>query len=145
MKLVCLNSNFYNKYLDKEEILKKQNRSYVIFIVNINNIDWAIPFRSNIRHKYAYMTDKINNNGIDYTKAVVIDINTDIDSQNVQIRQIEFNKLKGKEHVVKKEFQNFLKRFEKAINKPEIKEYKKLLTYSSLVYFLEEVCKSNKE
>lgn len=65
LKLVCLNSNFYNKYLEKEEILKKQNRPYVIFVVNINNIDWAIPFRSNIRHKYAYMTDKINNNGID--------------------------------------------------------------------------------
>ena len=144
MKLVCLNSNFYNKYLDKEEILKKQNRPYVIFVVNINNIDWAIPFRSNIRHKYAYMTDKINNNGIDFTKAVVIDINNDIDSQNVQIRQVEFNKIKGKEHVIKKDFQNFLKRFEKAINKPEISEHRKILMFSSLNYFIEEVIMSNK-
>ena len=144
MKLVCLNSNFYNKYLDKEEILKKQNRPYVIFVVNINNIDWAIPFRSNIRHKYAYMTDKTNNNGIDFTKAVVIDINNDIDSQNVQIRQVEFNKIKGKEHVIKKDFQNFLKRFEKAINKPEISEHRKILMFSSLNYFIEEVIMSNK-
>ena len=144
MKLVCLNSNFYNKYLDKEEILKKQNRPYVIFVVNINNIDWAIPFRSNIRHKYAYMTDKINNNGIDFTKAVVIDINNDIDSQNVQIRQVEFNKIKGKEHVIKNDFQNFLKRFEKAINKPEISEHRKILMFSSLNYFIEEVIMSNK-
>ena len=144
MKLVCLNSNFYNKYLDKEEILKKQNRPYVIFVVNINNIDWAIPFRSNIRHKYAYMTDKINNNGIDFTKAVVIDINNDIDSQNVQIRQVEFNKIKGKEHVIKRDFQNFLKRFEKAINKPEISEHRKILMFSSLNYFIEEVIISNK-
>lgn len=144
MKLVCLNSNFYNKYLEKEEILKKQNRPYVIFVVNINNIDWAIPFRSNIRHKYAYMTDKINNNGIDFTKAVVIDINNDIDSQNVQIRQVEFNKIKGKEHVIKKDFQNFLKRFEKAINKPEISEHRKTLMFSSLSYFIEEVIISNK-
>ena len=144
MKLVCLNSNFYNKYLDREEILKKQNRPYVIFVVNINNIDWAIPFRSNIRHKYAYMTDKTNNNGIDFTKAVVIDINNDIDSQNVQIRQVEFNKIKGKEHVIKKDFQNFLKRFEKAINKPEISEHRKILMFSSLNYFIEEVIISNK-
>ena len=144
MKLVCLNSNFYNKYLEKEEILKKQNRPYVIFVVNINNIDWAIPFRSNISHKYAYMTDKINNNGIDFTKAVVIDINNDIDSQNVQIRQVEFNKIKGKEHVIKKDFQNFLKRFEKAINKPEISEHRKTLMFSSLSYFIEEVIISNK-
>lgn len=144
MKLVCLNSNFYNKYLDKEEILKKQNRPYVIFVVNINNIDWAIPFRSNIRHKYAYMTDKTNNNGIDFTKAVVIDINNDIDSQNVQIRQVEFNKIKGKEHVIKNDFQNFLKRFEKAINKPEISEHRKILMFSSLNYFIEEVIISNK-
>ena len=143
MKLVCLNSNFYNKYLDKEEILKKQNRPYVIFVVNINNIDWAIPFRSNIRHKYAYMTDKTNNNGIDFTKAVVIDINNDIDSQNVQIRQVEFNKIKGKEHVIKNDFQNFLKRFEKAINKPEISEHRKILMFSSLNYFIEEVIMSN--
>ena len=144
MKLVCLNSNFYNKYLDKEEILKKQNRPYVIFVVNINNIDWAIPFRSNIRHKYAYMTDKTNNNGIDFTKAVVIDINNDIDSQNVQIRQVEFNMIKGKEHVIKNDFQNFLKRFEKAINKPEISEHRKILMFSSLNYFIEEVIMSNK-
>ena len=144
MKLVCLNSNFYNKYLDREEILKKQNRPYVIFVVNINNIDWAIPFRSNIRHKYAYMTDKTNNNGIDFTKAVVIDINNDIDSQNVQIRQVEFNKIKGKEHVIKNDFQNFLKRFEKAINKPEISEHRKILMFSSLNYFIEEVIMSNK-
>ena len=144
MKLVCLNSNFYNKYLDREEILKKQNRPYVIFVVNINNIDWAIPFRSNIRHKYAYMTDKINNNGIDFTKAVVIDINNDIDSQNVQIRQVEFNKIKGKEHVIKNDFENFLKRFEKAINKPEISEHRKILMFSSLNYFIEEVIMSNK-
>ena len=144
MKLVCLNNNFYNKYLDKEEILKKQNRPYVIFVVNINNIDWAIPFRSNIRHKYAYMTDKTNNNGIDFTKAVVIDINNDIDSQNVQIRQVEFNKIKGKEHVIKRDFQNFLKRFEKAINKPEISEHRKILMFSSLNYFIEEVIMSNK-
>ena len=144
MKLVCLNSNFYNKYLDREEILKKQNRPYVIFVVNINNIDWAIPFRSNIRHKYAYMTDKVNNNGIDYTKAVVIDVNNDIDSQNVQIRQVEFNKIKGKEQIIKKDFQNFLKRFEKAINKPEISEHRKILMFSSLNYFIEEVIISNK-
>ena len=144
MKLVCLNSNFYNKYSHKEEILKKQNRPYVIFVVNINNIDWAIPFRSNIRHKYAYMTDKTNNNGIDFTKAVVIDINNDIDSQNVQIRQVEFNKIKGKEHVIKNDFQNFLKRFEKAINKPEISEHRKILMFSSINYFIEEVIMSNK-
>ena len=60
------------------------------------------------------------------------------------VPQIEFNKLKGKEHVVKKEFQNFLKRFEKAINKPEISEHRKTLMFSSLSYFIEEVIISNK-
>lgn len=33
---------------------------------------FALPLRSHIKHKYAYITDKINKCGIDFSKAVVI-------------------------------------------------------------------------
>ena len=55
----------------------KENRPYVVLLVNINNNKFVIPLRTNIRHSYCYKfktsdreTDSIT--GIDYSKAVVI-------------------------------------------------------------------------
>ena len=55
----------------------KENRPYVVLLVNINDIKFAIPLRTNIRHRNCYKfetsdreTDSIT--GIDYSKAVVI-------------------------------------------------------------------------
>ena len=55
----------------------KENRPYVVLLVNINDIKFAIPLRTNIRHRKCNKfktsdreTDSIT--GIDYSKAVVI-------------------------------------------------------------------------
>ena len=44
-----------------------------MFLVELEGHTWAVPFRSHIRHKYAFFTDAENRCGIDYSKAVIDD------------------------------------------------------------------------
>lgn len=47
---------FYKDYpRDKyPEIESKRDRPYIVFVVKIDGVRFAIPFRTNIRHAYAY-------------------------------------------------------------------------------------------
>ena len=79
VELRKLSKEFYKAHPHSEypEMETKENRPYVVLLVNINDIKFAIPLRTNIRHSYCYKfktsdreTDSIT--GIDYSKAVVI-------------------------------------------------------------------------
>lgn len=79
VELRKLSKEFYNAYPHNEfpEMEAKLGRPYVVLLVKINNVKFAIPLRTNIRHSYCYKfktsdrgTDSIT--GIDYSKAVVI-------------------------------------------------------------------------
>ena len=74
MRYVFLSTKFYQQYNSSNypEIEQKIDRPYVMLIVKIDNLTFAIPFRSHIKHQYAFMTDKINACGIDYSKAVIV-------------------------------------------------------------------------
>ena len=71
MEFYLLTKKFYEKYSNCKEILKKENRPYTICIIEINKLTFAIPIRHNINHKYSIKT--FNNQGLDFTKAVIID------------------------------------------------------------------------
>ena len=83
MKYIFLSKQFYDDYNLKTcpEIAQKQDRPYVMLLIKIDGLTFAIPFRSSIRHKFAYITDKENHCGIDYSKAVVITKNYYIDNK----------------------------------------------------------------
>lgn len=74
-KIVFLTNSFYQDHPNPpfKEMEQKQNRPYIVFLVEIEGHTWAIPFRSHIRHGYAFFTDAENKCGIDYSKAVVVD------------------------------------------------------------------------
>ena len=137
LKLIYLSQNFYRLYPanDYPEMLHKQARPYVQILVKIKGVQYAIPFRSNITHPYAFFTDKDNRSGIDFTKAVVITDSSDIDNaRSPQLRQNEFNALKGKDYRIMKKFESFLSVYKEARTKQSDK-YKTLLECSSLQYF----------
>ena len=58
MKYIFLTQQFYDDYSHCTEIEKKKTRPYVQIYVQVNGIDFAVPLRSNITHKYAFWTDK---------------------------------------------------------------------------------------
>lgn len=142
LKFIFLSSEFYKdyKYKDYPEILSKSDRPYIMFNIRVDNIDFAIPFRSNIPHKNAFFTDEENNCGIDYTKSIVIKKSSYIDtSKNPIIRGDEFKNLKGKEYIIKKGFTKYLKNYKKAAKKIDIERNKHFCQFSSLQYFHKEL------
>lgn len=55
-QLKYLTEQFYIKYNTKNypEIEHKKERPYMVFLVEIDDNTYAIPFRTNIKHKWCY-------------------------------------------------------------------------------------------
>ena len=141
MKIVTLSQNFYKRYSSCKEILKKENRPYLMVLITVENQTFAIPFRSHIRHKYVYWTDENNLCGLDFTKAVLLSSEDDIASKNVQIRQHEFDVIKGQEYIITKKFTTFLRTYKKAYARMDVERNRILVQNSALQYFLNDILK----
>ena len=139
MQIVRLSENFYSTYSNCDEILKKENRPYMLVIVTVNENTFAIPFRSHIKHKYAYWTDKPNHCGLDFTKAVIVSSDDDISQRGVQIRQNEFNAIKGREYDITKKFASFLNTYKKAYLRLDVERNRLFIEKSALKYFIDQI------
>ena len=136
MKYIFLTQQFYIDYEHCSEIEKKQTRPYVQVYVRLNGIDFAIPLRSKIKHKYVFWTDKPNRCGIDFSKAVVIENKKYIDlTGKPHIRPNEFKALIGKERDVEHGLLNYIQAYKNAKANPNKREKARLLQYSTLQYF----------
>lgn len=137
LPFVILSSQFYSNHLNDSEIEQKKDRPHAKILLKIEGITFAIPFRSNISHPYAFFTDKPKQRGLDYSKAIVIlDDAADIDhTQSPHIRQNEFNALKGKDASVEIGMRRYLKAYQRAKLKPDNPRNALLLQYSTLKYF----------
>lgn len=141
MKYFFLTQDFYDKYneTDYPEIERKLLRPYTMVDVSINGLDFGIPLRSGIKHEYALWTDKENHCGLDYSKAVLIADKTYIDEKVPFIRGNEHNSLKGKEYILKKGFESYIKKYKKALSRIDIERNKQICQYSTLQYFHKEL------
>ena len=145
MKFYRLSSEFYKVYNQYDEILTKEDRPYYILLIELNNLTFAIPLRSNITHQYCFIADKTNNkrSGLDYSKALVFtEPSLYIDLTPVTIRQHEFNILKKNEYLIKTQFSSYVKNYKKeVIRRIKNKELpaSSLYIYSSLKYFHNEL------
>ncbi|MDY2883718.1 MAG: hypothetical protein SOT71_13795 [Romboutsia timonensis] len=135
MKYIYLTNEFYEKYKDCKEIEKKETRPYAMVLTRIDDVTWAVPLRSNIPHKYVIWSDKPNKCGLDLSKAVVIEDVTYISEQDAQIRQNEFNELKGKEHILYTKLKSYMNTYLKAYARQDIKRNRELCQFSTLQYF----------
>lgn len=145
MELRYLSDIFYNKYQDCSEILIKKNRPYIILIIEIDNLKFAIPFRSsmNIHKKYCYITNKEKKSGLDFEKSIPIFDDSWLSTKNYPtINQYEFNYIKFEEYKIKHMFTNFLKAYKKDFYKrkesPDIPQNKDFI-FCTLKYFHREL------
>lgn len=113
IRFAFLSDTFFEDYPASRcpEIEQKRNRPYVVVFISVGERTFAIPMRSHIRHPHAFLTDKVNRCGVDYTKAVVItDEARYIDPVNQpHIRSNEFDALRGKEYRIRCGMQNTLR------------------------------------
>ncbi|MEG0578474.1 MAG: hypothetical protein RR490_01005, partial [Niameybacter sp.] len=140
IKYVFLTHQFYDDYKNCIQIEQKQDRPYVQLVVKIDELYFALPFRSNISHEFAFWTDKDNKCGIDYSKAVVIMDSKYIDTEaKPQIRQNEHASIIGSEHLIEKGFKAYLKTYKKALRKQEVNRNRVICQFSALQYFHDEM------
>lgn len=140
MRFAFLSDAFYEDYPASccPEIEQKRNRPYVVVFVQLGGSLFAVPMRSHIRHPHAFLTDKENRCGVDYTKAVVItDEERYIDAQKQpHLRQNEFDALRGKEYRIRCGLQKYIEKYKKAKNSG--KEVDKILVRCSTLQYFEE-------
>ncbi len=144
-RLVHLSEFFYAKYNpnDYPEMEHKPSRPYLMLVLEVAGNSFAIPFRTNISHKYGYKFKNSNRQtnsvtGIDYTKAVVINdakyIGEDCDIDNKEYIELEHNI-----HLITRQFTKYVLGYREYLcgnlNEFECKKYK----YSTLKYFHEEL------
>ena len=145
MEFHRLSAVFYTQYSHCKEILTKEERPYYVLILELNGLTFAIPLWSHITHPYCFIADVINgqNCGLDYSKAVlIIDSTKYIDPAPVTIRQHEYNVLKQKDFLIKKQFSSYLKSYKKEINRRKKNTQlpvSSLCRYSTLKYFHKEL------
>lgn len=114
-KIKHLSEQFFNKYPASlfPELECKPNRPYVVFLVQIDDNCFAIPFRTNMNHKYGYRFQNSNREtkvgtGLDFTKAVVV---------NDPIFLADDASIDDKEYVeLSKNFHSICRKFEKYVH-----------------------------
>ena len=136
-----LSPAFYEQYPESKypEMEHKENRPYMVLLITIKTNRFALPFRTNIRHKYCYSfknssRDTQSITGIDYTKAVII--NNDIYlGEPATIDDKEYLDISRKHYFIIKQFENYLDGYIDYI-KHGGNEYKtKKYAYATLKYF----------
>ena len=145
MEFHRLSAAFYTQFGRCEEILTKEERPYYVLLLELNGLTYAIPLRSHITHSYCFIADSLNgkNSGLDYSKALVItDSAKYIDPAPVTIRQHEYNVLKQREYLIKKQFSSYVALYKKEIcrrQKNPLLPVSMMCRYSTLKYFHKEL------
>lgn len=139
MKFVFLTSQFYIDYAKCTEIERKLTRPYIQVYTKINEVQFAIPFRSGISHReHVLWTDRENHSGLDFSKAVVITDEKYINTELIpHIRQNEFDSLRGKEYLIKQKMLKHIREYKKAKLDLNNKRNKLLYEFSTMQYFEE--------
>ena len=115
----------------------------MVFLIKIDENTYAIPFRTNIKHKFCYKFKNSDRNtktstGLDYTKAVVVNDESYI-GDDATIDNKEYIELNNKYFFIIRQFENYLQGYTKyakgGANEFETKKYR----FSTLQYFHKEI------
>ncbi len=133
MKFIYLTQEFYDKYAECAEILDKDDRPYALMQFELNGIKFGIPIRHHVNHPFSFKT--IEDRGIDYTKAVVIEKDEYISETNAIIDTVEWRILAKNEAKIRYEFKKYLNQYKRALKHKDNPRSEKYLKYSALQYF----------
>jgi len=128
MKLLKLDPSFYAENTHLVEALDNFDgkweegkvRGYAVVIINLNDLTFAIPLRTNIKHKASYITVKskfkgIRGKGLDFSKAVLISKDEHISNNLFKISPNEHKTLQNKDHFITDRFGKYVASYVKAI------------------------------
>lgn len=136
MQLKKLTQTFYDEHTELQEVLDNHNgqwtagktRGYGVVIISLNDLTFAIPLRTNIKHKASYITVRssatdnrraIRGKGLDYSKALLISDNSYISNHVFKIPNSEHTKLQNKQHHITERFERYVNRYIGAVKKQD--------------------------
>ena len=150
-QVLNLTEQFYLDYPDPpyKEIIRKKNRPYNCLLIQSHyGYFICIPYRSHIRHKYAYhfknSIRSINNNsGLDYTKIVIVKNKAYIGISDAIIDADEYKETRDNIKFIKNDAQSYIDNYVNHIcNNSHINDQRKfnrIYGFSTLKYFHEEL------
>ena len=142
-----LSSNFYMDYPSAEypEISRKKGRPYSCLLIEyVDGLIICIPFRSHVRHKYAYHfrhseRAKRCQSGLDYTKTVLIKDNRYLDIATAAVvDQDEYKETIQNLPRIVKDITDYIEDYKNDLNgvvKLHPKEWQRRYGMSTLPYF----------
>lgn len=114
IELRKLSTAFYKDYPHSKypEVESKINRPYIVLLVEINQIQFAIPLRTSIRHSYCYKFKKSDRKtdsatGIDFSKAIVV-TNKSYLGEETDINDKEYLELQEKAFFIISKFKKYV-------------------------------------
>jgi protein AbiQ len=140
-ELKQLTTEFYNDYSHCSEILNKVNRPYCVILLTVDSITYAIPFRTNIKHKHCYLfrnSPRSDNSGLDFSKAIIV-TNSKYIGKNATIDSKEYSDFINNKKVIGNRFANFIKSYKTWYSNPTYYKAERLMQMSSLQYFHKEM------
>ena len=144
-QLKYLSDYFYTKYPSDRypEFENKPARPYVVFLIKIDDHLFAIPFRTNMNHKYGYKFKSTGRathttTGLDFTKAVLVD-DALLLGNDATIDDKEFLELDKKHYFIQSKFEKYYYDYKKYLN-GELNVYQeKAYKYTTLKYYHTEI------
>ena len=132
---------FYDAYADCKEILQKEKRQYCMAMLEVDGILFAIPFRTHIRHPYSYIfqnSSRSKDAGLDFTKAVVV-MKPEFVGEDTIIDSSEYAEFVKRQNIIAKRFDKFIKDYKKWATDPVKYRAEKIVAFSALQYFHQEL------
>lgn len=119
------NSHLY-EMIDKSREsgkIEDKGRGYGVILVPIQNLTFAIPFRSNMSHSFGFVSHRAHKpdgsvikSGLDYTKAVVITEERYLETRLFKLRTSKeyWNVVYNEEQIVE-EFESYIEKYISAV------------------------------
>ncbi len=117
-----LTDEAYQRVSQLEQTMHKKERYYAIVPIKHNGLIFAVPFRSNMNHDHGFKTILKDQqwNGLDYSKAVLVE-EKDIQHMAFTLRsQKEYNKVKKNERKIRTQFAKYVERYAEHADKDEL-------------------------
>lgn len=145
-KLYKLTELFVQRYPHDiyPELMYKLDRPYCCLVIRTKyNFSICIPFRSNIKHKNAYMFKKTrrsrnSKSGLDYTKIILINDDHYLDCRNVVVDNDEYQETIKNIEEIAEDAMKYVDGYVCYVTKPKItheREFIRKYQYSTLKYF----------
>ncbi|GAB1673911.1 type III toxin-antitoxin system TenpIN family toxin [Mannheimia haemolytica] len=142
IELRYLSEQFYLEvapYL--KEILLKGTRPYCVLLVQVKNLDFALPLRSNLPQREGVGIKTIPNpdeegrfKGVDFSKAILLTDKSYLKTDKVQLKnKSELLNIQGNERKIVREFKKYVSEYITAIKNSSTLEKK--FEYTTLINY----------